>query len=123
MGRMLSTKKDFIGRVMAMRPGLVDPARPMLVGLKPVDRAKSLRGGGHLLAPDAAPIPGNDQGYVTSAAWSPTLGHSIALALLSNGSSRHGERIVIHDPVRGADIEAEICNPVFFDPEGARVRG
>jgi sarcosine oxidase subunit alpha len=28
-----------------------------------------------------------------------------------------------HDPVRGADIEAEICNPVFVDPEGARVRG
>jgi hypothetical protein len=25
--------------------------------------------------------------------------------------------------VRGPDVEVEICNPVFVDPEGARVRG
>lgn len=122
MGRMMSRKKDFIGRVMAARPGLADPSRPMLVGLKPVDRSRHLRGGGHLLAPGAAPLPGNDEGFVTSAAWSPTLGHSIALGLFANGAQRHGERIVIHDPVRGADIEAEVCNPVFVDPEGVRVR-
>jgi sarcosine oxidase subunit alpha len=59
---------------------------------------------------------------VTSAAYSPTLGHSIALALLQRGTSRHGERLVVHDPVRGADVEAEVCNPVFVDPEGARLR-
>jgi sarcosine oxidase subunit alpha len=123
LGRMMSKKKDFIGRIMAQRQGLVDPARPTLVGLKPLDRARSLRAGAHLLSPGATPVAANDEGYVTSAAWSPTLGHSIALALLAHGPDRHGERIIIHDPLRGGDMEAEVCDPVFVDPEGARVRG
>jgi sarcosine oxidase subunit alpha len=123
MGRMMSKKKDFIGRAMARRPGLTDPARPSLVGLRPVDRNQKLRAGAHLLSPGAEAIAANDEGYVTSAAWSPTLGHSIALALLANGPARHGERIIVHDPVRGGDLEAEICSPVFVDPEGERVRG
>ncbi|HKG81624.1 MAG TPA: sarcosine oxidase subunit alpha family protein, partial [Beijerinckiaceae bacterium] len=41
--RMMSTKKDFIGRAMAERPALLDPDRPMLAGFKPVDRAERLR--------------------------------------------------------------------------------
>ncbi len=36
LGRMMSTKKDFIGAVMATRPALVDHERPSLVGFKPV---------------------------------------------------------------------------------------
>ena len=124
MGRMMSTKKDFIGRVMAARPGLIDPARPALVGLRPVDRAATtIRAGAHLLPVNAPRTAAHDEGYVTSAAWSPTLGHALALALLANGPARHGERIAVHDPVRGADVEAEICSPVFVDPEGVRVRG
>jgi sarcosine oxidase subunit alpha len=123
MARMMSKKKDFIGRVMAGRPGLTDPARPALVGLKPIDGKSAIRGGGHLIRPGAAPIAANDEGYVTSAAFSPTLGHPIALALLTHGPERHGETIIVHDPVRGADVAAEVCNPVFVDPEGVRVRG
>jgi heterotetrameric sarcosine oxidase alpha subunit len=123
MRRMMSTKKDFIGRVMAQRPGLIADDRAVLVGLKPVDRTVRLRGGGHLLANDADAVAANDDGYVTSAVWSPTLGHSIALALLKRGASRHGETIRIHDPLRGGDIAVEVCHPVFLDPEGARVRG
>jgi sarcosine oxidase subunit alpha len=122
MGRMLSKKKDYIGRTMAERAALVDPARPTLVGLKPVDPALRLRAGAHLLPKGAEAVARNDQGYVTSAAFSPTLGHSIALALLQHGPSRHGEHIVVHDPVRGPDIEAIVCNPVFVDPEGMRLR-
>ena len=30
MGKLLSAKKDFIGRAMAARPALTDPARPTL---------------------------------------------------------------------------------------------
>lgn len=123
MARMMSTKKDFIGRIMAGRPGLVDPARPALVGLRPIDPAATIRAGAHLLRCDAPRTAAHDEGYVTSAAWSPTLGHNIALGLLANGPARHGERIAVHDPVRGADVEAEVCSPVFVDPEGARVRG
>ncbi len=123
MERMMSRKKDFIGRVMAGRPGMADPERPALVGLRPVRKNERIRAGAHLLSPGAAPIARNDEGYVTSAAWSPTIDSSIALALLRHGPERHGERIIVHDPVRGFDVEAKICNPVFVDLEGARVRG
>ncbi|HVY34252.1 MAG TPA: glycine cleavage T C-terminal barrel domain-containing protein, partial [Caulobacteraceae bacterium] len=123
LGRMMSAKKDFIGKVLAERPGLVDPDRPRLVGLKALSDQTRLRAGAHLLNPSDAPVIANDQGSITSAAWSPTFGHSIALALLKRGPERHGERICVHDPVRGADVEAEICSPVFLDPEGVRVRG
>ncbi|MDH7639110.1 sarcosine oxidase subunit alpha family protein [Sphingomonas oryzagri] len=123
MGRMMSKKKDYIGRIMAARPGIADPMRPALVGLRPVDPAHKIRAGAHLLGVGAPRTAAHDEGYVTSACWSPTLGHAIALGLLVDGPNRHGERIAVHDPVRGADVEAEICNPVFVDPEGVRVRG
>jgi len=123
MARLMSRKKDFIGRAMSMRPGLTDPARPALIGLAPVDPAVRLRAGAHLVAKGAAPVAANDQGYVTSAAWSPTLGHAIALGLLRHGPDRHGETVIVYDPLRGADVEAIVCHPVFVDPEGSRVRG
>jgi sarcosine oxidase subunit alpha len=123
MARMMSTKKDFIGRIMAARPGLSDPARPALVGLKPVAAGVRLRAGAHIVPRGAIPDAANDHGYVTSAAFSPTLGHAIALGLLRDGPRRHGEVVTLHDPVRGPDIDAVVCNPVFVDPEGVRVRG
>ena len=122
MTRMVSKKKDFIGRIMAQRPGLMAADRPALVGLRPVDRSLRLRAGGHLLARTASAIACNDEGYVTSVAFSPSLGHSIGLALLKRGRDRHGEQIRIHDPLRGGDVEVEVCNPVFVDPEGVRLR-
>ncbi|HYC26339.1 MAG TPA: sarcosine oxidase subunit alpha family protein, partial [Roseiarcus sp.] len=100
LGRLLSRKKDFVGRVLANRPGLVDPARQTLVGLKPVDRSARLRAGAHLLPRGAALKIENDQGHVTSVAFSPMLGHWIALGLLSYGRERIGERILACDPLR-----------------------
>jgi sarcosine oxidase subunit alpha len=123
MGRMLSGKKDFIGRAMASRPALTAPDRPRLVGLRPADGTAPIRAGAHLLPQGAAARAANDQGYVTSACFSPTLGHPIALALLRGGPERHGETVTVHDPVRGADVAAVVCDPVFVDPEGVRVRG
>jgi sarcosine oxidase subunit alpha len=123
LGRMVSTKKDCIGRRLAERPALVDPARPVLVGLKPVDARTPLGAGAHLFTPGAEPVTANDQGYVTSACFSPTLGHPIALAMLARGGERLGERVRVLDPVRGGDTEAEVCAPCFVDPEGVRTRG
>jgi heterotetrameric sarcosine oxidase alpha subunit len=123
LGRMMSTKKDFIGRVLSQRPGLAAPDRPALVGLKPVDKAGRLRAGAHLLAQGAAPRMENDEGYVTSVAFSPMAGHWIGLGLLRNGPKRHGERVRAYDPVRDGDVEVEVVAPTFHDPEGARLRG
>jgi sarcosine oxidase subunit alpha len=122
MGKMLSAKKDFIGRFMAARPALTDPSRPTLVGLRPVDREARIRAGAHLIPKDATATAENDQGYVTSIAYSPSLGHWLALGLLSRGPERHGEIVLAADPLRGGEVLAEVCSPHFVDPEGARLR-
>jgi sarcosine oxidase subunit alpha len=121
--RMLARKKDYIGRALQRRPALQDPARPMLVGLRPVDRSVRLRSGAHFLALDATPSTANDQGWISSVAFSPTLGHWIGLGLLANGPARHGERLRAYDALRGGDTEVEITAPCQIDPEGVRLRG
>jgi sarcosine oxidase subunit alpha len=123
LGRMLSKKKDCIGRVLAGRPALLDPERPTLVGVRPVDRKARLYAGAHFLAVGAATTLENDQGYVTSVAYSPMLEGWIGLGLLARGPSRHGERLLAHSPVRGGDTEVEVVSPIFFDPEGTRLHG
>jgi glycine cleavage system aminomethyltransferase T len=122
LGRMMSTKKDFIGRVLAGRPGLVDSNRTALVGLKPVDRSKRLFAGSHFLSTGAKVALSNDQGYLTSVAFSPMLGHWIGLGLLARGQARVGERIRAYDPLRSGETEVEVVAPVFFDPDGSRLK-
>jgi sarcosine oxidase subunit alpha len=123
LGRMMSTRKDFIGKVLAGRPGLTDPERRTLVGLRPIDPAQRLRGGAHLLAAGAPATAAHDEGHVSSVAFSPSLGHWIGLALLRRGMSRSGERVRAWDGLRGEDVECEVCSPVFIDPKGERLHG
>jgi len=121
-GKMLSAKKDFIGRFMAGRPALTDPERPSLVGLRPLDRGERIRAGAHLIPKDAEAVAGNDLGYVTSIAFSPSLNHWLGLGLLVRGPERHGEILRAYDPVRGGDVLVEVRPPCFIDPEGERLR-
>jgi len=123
VARMLSTRKDFIGRVMADRAALKAPERPTFIGVKPMDRASVLRAGAHFLPLGAGATADNDQGYMTSVAFSPTLGHWIGLGLLQHGPQRIGEQVRAYDPVRGGDVEVEVCDPVFVDPERVRLNG
>ena len=121
-GRMLSTRKDFVGAVMARRAALTDPARPRLVGLAPVDRTERIGAGAHFVAVGAAARAENDEGFMTSAAFSPTLGHWIGLGLLARGPERIGERVLAVDPLRGRETVVEVRDPVFVDPMGERLR-
>lgn len=121
LGRMMSTKKDFIGRVMAGRPALLEADRPALVGFKPVEIGQRLRAGAHFIGLGKPAATEHDEGYMTSVAYSPVLRHWIGLGLLKNGPKRIGERVRAVDPLRKGDIVVEICNPVFVDPEGARL--
>lgn len=122
LGRMMSQKKDFVGRVLSERLGLKDPSRPTLVGLRPTNTAEQLRAGAHLTILNVSPVAENDQGVVTSVAFSPSLGHWIGLGLLTRGAARQGERICAADPLRQNSIEVEVCSPIFIDPEGTRLR-
>jgi methylglutamate dehydrogenase subunit C len=121
LAKMMSTKKDYIGRMMAGREGLVGPLRQSVVGIRPVDRSDKLRAGSHLLTRGANPSMANDQGYITSVAWSPMLKEWLGLALLSNGRARYGEVVQVFDGLRNIHMLAEICDPMHFDRENARL--
>ncbi|MDJ0943309.1 MAG: sarcosine oxidase subunit alpha family protein [Kiloniellales bacterium] len=122
MGRMVSKKKDCIGKVLSERPGLNAPDDLRLVGFLPLDRGAQLTAGAHFIALGAATVAAEDQGYMTSVAHSPNLGHSIGLGLIRNGDQRLGEKVRAIDLVRDADVEVEIVSPHFIDPDGERLR-
>ena len=58
-------------------------------------------------------------GHVTSSYASATLGRSIALAMVKAGRSRIGQTLYV--PMPNGDVPVEVCNPIFFDPKGARL--
>ena len=50
------------------------------------------------------------------------MGCWLGLGFLKNGRARYGEVIRLDDGLRGRKVLVEVCNPVFFDPEGGRMR-
>ena len=122
MGRMISQAKDCIGKQMAARPALTAPDREQLVGLKPAGAAKRFFAGSHIVGPGEEPVAANDQGYVTSVCYSPTLGSMIGLGFLRGGQARMGDTVRVVDQLRGFDTLCTVTSPVFFDPDGGRMR-
>ncbi|MBO6813313.1 MAG: sarcosine oxidase subunit alpha [Rhizobiaceae bacterium] len=114
-------KTDFVGIKGMQRPDLIGPNRRELVGLKTLDPKVVLEEGAQIVDNPNHPVPMPMIGHVTSSYWSENLGHSIALALVENGHGRTGEKIFI--PMPDETIAAEICSPIFFDPEGGRING
>ncbi|EYD76109.1 Sarcosine oxidase alpha subunit [Rubellimicrobium mesophilum DSM 19309] len=123
MDRMVSKAKDCLGWASSWRPGLLEEDREQLVGLRPVARTGQLTAGAHLYGRDDAATRVNGQGYVTSAGWSPTLDGPLALGFLKRGRARHGEVVRLVDAMRSVETLCEVCDPVFLDPEGGRMRG
>ena len=121
--KMVALDKDCIGKVMAGRPHLTAPGREQLVGIRPSGAAKRLFGGSHIVGLGETPVRENDQGYVTSVCYSPTLDSMIGLAFIRDGHDRIGERVRAVDLLREFDTECEICPLPFFDPSGERARG
>jgi sarcosine oxidase subunit alpha len=123
LGRMIAAGKDCIGKAAAGRPGLVEPARERLVGLVPVEASGRLLAGAHLLAVGAAWRAAEEQGYLSSACFSPTLGTDIALAFLRAGPERLGETLRAVCALRGTDTPVRVVALPFVDPDGGRMRG
>ncbi|MEM9329901.1 MAG: sarcosine oxidase subunit alpha family protein [Pseudomonadota bacterium] len=127
LGKMMSTKKEFIGNRMAHREGMVDPDRAQLVGIKIAQGEGRLRGGAHLIEhrsdTNTVSNPSASKGWVTSVGDSPQLGCWIGLAYLQGGASRHGTKMIAHYPLKDEQVEVEIVSPHFFDPKGERLHG
>ena len=65
----------------------------------------------------------NDQGYITAVAYSPMLEHWIGLGYLKGGRERLGEIVQIWDGLRNIHMQAEVCDPVFYDKEHVKLHG
>ena len=122
MERMVSKKKDSIGSTLSERVGLNTDDALKLVGLRPVDPKNPVPAGSHLMTRGDPVDAAHDQGYVTSACYSPNLGCSIALAYLKSGDNRKGEILRLVSPLTGFDHEVEVVSAHFIDPEGERLR-
>ncbi len=116
---VLSKEKDFIGRRSLSRPDSMRKDRKQFVGLLTDDPTAVLPEGGQIVNDPQAATPVPMEGHVTSSYFSAVLGHSIALALVKGGHSRHGDKVYV--PLAdGRVLGATITKPVFYDPEGAR---
>ncbi len=123
MERMISPKKDCIGKAMAARPGLFGEEREQLVGLLPIGAVKELIAGAHIFTQGDEVTRVNDQGYVTSVAFSPCKGHVLGLGFLKNGRERYGEMVRVVDHMKSSSTLCIVQNPAQIDPEGERARG
>ena len=119
LGRMLKKKGDYVGRVLAGRPGLADAGRFTLVGVKVDDPGRKLRAGAHLTASAEAQ---ESLGFVTAACPTTRGAGFIGLALLRGGKERIGQRLHAADPVRAEACKVTIVSPHFIDPDNLRVK-
>ena len=119
---MVSQKKDYIGRFLSGRPGMIDTNRQRIVGLVPERAGARLFAGAHLVGLGKSSIAKNDEGFVTSVTYSPALGHWIGLALVNGGEARIGDKMRAIEGLRGMEEDVELVSPLFLDPEGVRLR-
>jgi len=122
MGRMVSKIKDSIGSKLSEREGLNEAEALKMIGIKPIDGNDKVTAGGHLMNKDGPVNATHDQGYVTSAAFSPSLNSMIGLGFLKNGDERLGEKMRLVSPVTDLNVDVEIVSAHFIDPEGGRQR-
>ena len=116
----VSKRKDFLGKRSLSRADMVMTGRKQYIGVLTEDPAVVLPDGAHAVETVRPKPPMTAIGHVTSSYFSPTLGRSIALAMIQDGRSRIGE--TLHFPLAdGRVIAAEIADPVFFDPNGERM--
>jgi len=115
------SKGDFIGKRGMMRPTLTREDRWQLVGLECLDSRTPLPEGAHAVA-ETNGVYGHRPilGRVTSSYFSPTLNRPIALALLAAGRSRTDE--IIEWSGNNQSCRARVTSPVFYDPDGERLR-
>ncbi|MBM3523120.1 MAG: sarcosine oxidase subunit alpha, partial [Alphaproteobacteria bacterium] len=120
--RFVAKKKNFVGKRLLERPGMVEPTRAVLVGLESTD-GQPVPGGGVLVEDSNAPLPMPKRGHVTAITYSPTFDRFIALALMKEGRSHMGGTVTVSAPLSGKSVLCRVVDPVFYDPKGERMHG
>ncbi|MCA3561476.1 MAG: sarcosine oxidase subunit alpha family protein [Aestuariivirga sp.] len=119
-GLVSKKKADFLGKRSLEQSFLKGPNRKQLVGLLTEDPNDVLPDGAYAVRHVKDKPPMEMIGQVTSSYRSPTLGRSIAMALIENGRNRMGETISFPLP-GGKVVRAKITDTVFYDKEGAKL--
>ena len=113
------TKADFLGKRSLSRLDTQRKDRKQLVGLLTEDAQTVIPEGAQLVDDPGAAVPVPMTGHVSSSYFSACCGRSIAMALVKGGQNRLGE--TVYAPLAdGRVIKATICEPVFYDKEGAK---
>ncbi len=124
MSWIVSKKKpDFIGKRALERASMSLDDRKQLVGLLTENPKDVIPEGAHATLMPNAPLPMPMLGQVTSSYYSPSLGKSIAMALLKGGHKMMGETVYIPMLGGGKPIKATVTDTVFYDKKGERQNG
>jgi sarcosine oxidase subunit alpha len=118
LGWAIGKKRDFVGKRSLARPAMHRADRKQLVGLLTADPKLVLEEGAQIVEQAGGKPPLTMIGHVTSAYASPTLGRSIALAMIRGGRGRLGQ--TLHAARPGGDAPVAVVSPVFYDPRGER---
>lgn len=123
LGKMASRKKDAIGVRALDFPALQESGRKQLVGLIAEDPNAAFPQGAQVTAEALGDQPRPSLGHVSSYAYSTELKRMVALALLKDGRSLHGQTVHVVSPIMGMAAAVKVTDPVMIDPEGERLRG
>ena len=118
---MVSRAKDFVGKRSLARADTARADRRQLVGLLPEDPNMVVPEGAQIVERPGMRPPVPMIGHVTSSYFSPNLGHSFAMALVTRGGERHGQTVEVR--WEGQGVAAKLCPPKFLDLDGSRARG
>ncbi len=116
LDKMLNKAGGFMGAAGLARPAFSATGRKQLVGMEALEGA--IPEGAMLVAQ----IGAKAEGHVTASGWRIVEGGSIALGVVANGGTRHGEFMVATSPTRRQHVRVRLSAPHFYDPAGTRYR-
>ncbi len=122
LGGFVAKKKDCIGKVLSQREGLIGDDVLRMVGFTAINPNDTITNGAHFIKMGDPKDAAHDQGYMTSIAYSPELGHFIGIGFLKGGDKRKGEELMAVDFVRNNHIKVKVVSSHFIDPDGERLR-
>ena len=122
LGKLMSQRKEFIGKRLAYRTCLTADDREKFAGFVPIDGKTSMKQGAQIIAEPGQRPPIEMIGHITSTGYCAELDHPIALGLIRGGlEAWDGKTVYMSFPLRNLTVPIRVVSPVFVDPQGERV--